>query len=234
MGEELTRRDSIMRTHRYFDFLMAVFVSVLLISNAASSKIVLLGPFTFDGGTILFPITYILGDILTEVYGYARAHKVIWTGFVCTALMALVFAIVGMLPAAPGWDAQKAYMTILGATPRIVLGSLIAYFCGEFSNSYIMAKMKIGTQGRWLWTRTVASTLVAEAVDTMLFVLIAFYGLLPPGLLRSVIVSNYVFKVGFEALATPVTYAIANFLKRAENENHFDYDTDFNPFRLRW
>jgi uncharacterized integral membrane protein (TIGR00697 family) len=211
---------------------MVLFVAVLIISNVASSKILLLGPFTFDGGTILFPISYIFGDILTEVYGYSRSRRVIWSGFFCTALMALVLAIVGMLPPAPGWDHQEAYMTILGITPRIVLGSLIAYFSGEFSNSYILAKMKIWTRGRWLWTRTIASTIVGEGVDTLLFVLIAFYGVLSSSLLISVIISNYVFKVGVEACATPVTYAITNFLKRAENEDYYDYHTDFNPFRL--
>jgi uncharacterized integral membrane protein (TIGR00697 family) len=211
---------------------MAIFVAVLLISNVASSKILRLGPFTFDGGTILFPVSYIFGDILTEVYGYVGSRKVIWTGFACTGLMAVVLAIVGALPAAPGWEAQEAYMVILGITPRIVLGSLVAYFSGEFSNSYIMAKMKIWTRGRWLWTRTIGSTIVGEGVDSLIFVLIAFYGVLPPALLGSVILSNYVFKVSFEALATPLTYAITNFLKRAENEDYYDYHTDFNPFRV--
>jgi uncharacterized integral membrane protein (TIGR00697 family) len=211
---------------------MAVFVAVLLISNVASSKILRLGPFTFDGGTILFPVSYIFGDILTEVYGYVGSRKVIWTGFACTGLMAVVLAIVGTLPAAPGWEAQEAYMAILGITPRIVLGSLVAYFSGEFSNSYIMAKMKIWTRGRWLWTRTIGSTIVGEGVDSLIFVLIAFYGVLPPALLGSVILSNYVFKVSFEALATPLTYAVTNFLKRAENEDYYDYHTDFNPFRV--
>lgn len=220
------------RPYRYFDFVMVLFVAVLIISNVASAKILVLGPFTFDGGTILFPISYIFGDILTEVYGYSRSRRVIWSGFFCTALMALVLAIVGLLPPAPGWDNQEAYMAILGITPRIVLGSLIAYFSGEFSNSYVMAKMKIWTRGQWLWTRTVASTIVGEGVDTLLFVLIAFYGVLPSALLGSVIASNYVFKVSFEALATPATYAITNFLKRAENEDYYDYHTDFNPFRI--
>jgi len=211
---------------------MALFVAVLLISNIASSKFLRLGPFTFDGGTILFPASYIFGDILTEVYGYTRSRKVIWTGFLCTGLMALVLAIVGALPAAPGWEAQEAYMAILGMTPRIVVASLIAYFSGEFSNSYVLARMKIRTAGRWLWTRTIASTIVGEGVDSVLFVLIAFYGVLPLALLGSVIASNYVFKVAVEALATPATYAITSFLKRAENEDYYDYDTDFNPFRV--
>ncbi|MCJ7667487.1 MAG: queuosine precursor transporter [Anaerolineae bacterium] len=218
--------------YRYFDLVMAIFVAVLLISNVASSKILDLGPFTFDGGTILFPISYIFGDILTEVYGYSRSRRVIWIGFGCAALMALVFAIVGALPPAEGWRGQEAYMTILGQTPRIVLGSLIAYFAGEFSNSCTLAKMKVFTHGRWLWTRTIGSTIVGEGVDTLLFVLIAFYGLYNPSLLLSIIISNYLFKTGFEALVTPLTYLVVNNLKRVENEDYYDVDTDFNPFRV--
>jgi uncharacterized integral membrane protein (TIGR00697 family) len=218
--------------YRYFDLIMALFVAVLLISNVASSKIVDLGPFTFDGGTLLFPISYIFGDILTEVYGYRRSRRVIWAGFACAGLMAGVFALVGALPPAEGWEHQEAYEAILGTTPRIVLGSLIAYFAGEFSNSYTLAKMKIWTQGRWLWTRTIGSTLVGEGVDTVLFVTIAFAGTMPWPLFWSIVVSNYVFKVGLEAVMTPVTYQITSFLKRTENEDVYDVDTDFNPFKL--
>jgi len=211
---------------------MALFVAVLLISNVASTKIMRLGPFTFDGGTILFPVSYIFGDILTEVYGYRRSRRVIWTGFFCTGLMAAVLAIVGALPPAKGWENQSAYRTILGQTPRIVLGSLIAYFAGEFSNSYTLAKMKIWTGGRWLWTRTIGSTLVGEGVDTLLFVMIAFAGTMPGALLGSIIISNYVFKVGVEAVMTPVTYRVASFLKRVEHEDVYDVGTDFNPFKI--
>lgn len=220
------------RRHRYFDLIMALFVAVLLISNVASTKIMRLGPFTFDGGTILFPVSYIFGDILTEVYGYRRSRRVIWTGFVCTGLMALVLTIVGALPPAEGWDNQAAYQTILGQTPRIVMGSLIAYFAGEFSNSYTLAKMKIWTGGRWLWTRTIGSTLIGEGVDTLLFVIIAFAGTMPGALLWSIIISNYLFKVGVEAAMTPVTYRVAGFLKRVEQEDVYDIGTDFNPFRV--
>jgi len=218
--------------YRYFDLIMALFVSVLLISNVASSKIVDLGPFTFDGGTLLFPISYIFGDILTEVYGYRRSRRVIWAGFAAAALMAGVLALVGALAPAEGWEHQDAYEAILGMTPRIVLGSLVAYFAGEFSNSYILAKMKIWSQGRWLWTRTIGSTLVGEGVDTLLFVLIAFGGALPWPLLWSILVSNYVFKVGLEAAMTPITYRITGFLKRSENEDVYDIGTDFNPFKI--
>lgn len=221
------------RTYRYFDLVMVSFVAILMISNVASAKIVALGPFTFDGGTILFPLSYIFGDILTEVYGYARSRRVIWAGFGAAALMALVFWLVGIIPPAADWPHQQAYLTILGVTPRIVAGSLIAYFAGEFTNSWVLAKMKVLTRGRWLWSRTIASTLVGEGVDTLLFVMIAFFGALPGELLIAVVVSNYVFKCGVEALFTPVTYRVVNALKRAEREDYYDTHTDFNPFRLK-
>jgi hypothetical protein len=220
------------RDYKYFDLITALFVAVLLISNVASTKIMRLGPFTFDGGTILFPVSYIFGDILTEVYGYRRSRRVIWTGFFCTGLMAAVLAIVGALPPAQGWDNQAAYQAILGQTPRIVLGSLIAYFAGEFSNSYTLAKMKIWTGGRWLWMRTIGSTLVGVGVDTLLFVVVAFAGTMPWALLWSIIISNYVFKVGVEAAMTPVTYRVVSFLKRVEHEDVYDVGTDFNPFKM--
>jgi len=220
------------RAYQFFDLIMALFVAVLIISNIASSKILDLGPFTFDGGTLLFPISYIFGDILTEVYGYKRSRRVIWVGFGSAALAAITLGIVGILPAAQGWEHQEAYMAILGQTPRIVAASLIAYFAGEFSNSYVLAKMKIATNGRWLWTRTIGSTLVGEGVDTLLFVVIAFAGALPTGLLISIIISNYVFKCGIEAAATPLTYRLVRFLKRVEGEDYYDVGTDFNPFKL--
>jgi len=215
---------------KYLSLITASFVTVLLVSNVASSKILVLGPFTFDGGTILFPLSYIFGDILTEVYGFARARRVIWTGFAMMILASLTFIAVGALPSAPDWGGQAAYETILGLTPRIVAASILAYFCGEFLNSFVLAKLKIATAGRWLWLRTISSTLVGEGVDTVLFVVVAFWGVLPPALLATIIVSNYVFKVGIEALFTPVTYWLAGFLKRKEGIDHFDRDTRFNPF----
>lgn len=222
-----------MRKYKYFDIILGIFVAVLLISNVASSKILRLGPFTFDGGTILFPISYIFGDILTEVYGYANSRRVIWTGFFAALLMSVIFIIVGKLPPAPGWNDQDAYQKILGLTPRIVIASLLAYFSGEFSNSYTLAKMKILTRGKWLWTRTIGSTVVGEGVDTMLFVLIAFFGVLPNELLISVIISNYIFKVSFEVIFTPLTYLAVKFLKRGEGIDYYDCGTNFNPFALR-
>jgi queuosine precursor transporter len=218
------------KCYRFYDTIMASFVAVLLISNVASTKIVELGFFTFDGGTLLFPLSYIFGDVLTEVYGYQRSRRVIWVGFVSAVVMSTVFALVGILPAAPGWGHQQAYDAILGTTPRIVCASLIAYLCGEFTNSYTLAKMKIMTQGKWLWTRTIGSTLIGEGVDTLFFVTVAFAGSISWSLWTSVLVSNYLFKCGFEIVATPLTYRVVNHLKRAEGEDYYDYDTDFNPF----
>ena len=219
-----------MRQFKYFDIILGLFVAILLISNMASTKILKLGPFTFDGGTILFPLSYIFGDILTEVYGYKKSRRVIWTGFFAALLMSVVFIIVGKLPAAEDWVNQEAYDKILGLTPRIVIASLIAYFSGEFSNSYTLAKMKIWTKGKWLWTRTIVSTIVGEGIDTILFVIIAFAGVLPMSLLITVVVSNYIFKVGFETVFTPVTYRIVSFLKKKEEVDVYDHDTNFNPF----
>ena len=217
--------------YKYFDIIVGLFVAVLLISNVASTKILELWKFTFDGGTLLFPLSYIFNDVLTEVYGYRQSRRVIWTGFAAAALMSVVFYLVGELRPAPDWTAQDAYMAILGQTPRIVIASLIAYFAGEFSNSYTLAKMKVATQGRWLWMRTIGATIVGEFVDTGLFVMVAFYGVLPTSLLISVTVSNYIFKVGFEVLATPITYRVVNFLKKTEQEDYYDRQTNFNPFK---
>jgi queuosine precursor transporter len=218
--------------YRYLDVITALFVAVVLISNVVSSKILNLGPFTFDGGTILFPLSYIFGDILTEVYGYQRSRRVIWLGFSSALLMSIVFVVVGRLPPAQGWMNQDAYDKILGLTPRIVLASLIAYFLGEFTNSFILARMKVVTKGRWLWTRTIGSTIAGELVDTLFFVFIAFFGILDRRLLTSTIVSNYIFKVGIEVLFTPLTYGIVAFLKRREQEDYYDYTTNFSPFRF--
>ena len=222
-----------MRTYKYLGFITAFFVMILIVSNVASSKILLLGPFTFDGGTILFPISYIFGDVLTEVYGYAKARKVIWIGFFMTILSALVFYIVGALPAAPEWGGQAAYDQILGIVPRIVLGSVVAFVAGEFANSYIMARMKIEMKGKQLWIRTIGSTLVGEALDSCIFVGIAFGGIFSPELLWAVMISNYIFKVGVEVLFTPLTYAVVGALKRSEKEDYYDKKTDFNPFTLK-
>lgn len=224
---------------------MALFVSVLLISNIASSaKIVDWGvrlgplPLAFDAGTLLFPISYIFGDVLTEVYGYRRSRRVIWAGFGASALMAGTLWMVGRLPGEATWASyagQAAYDAILGGVSSggIIVASLVAYFAGEFSNSYVMAKMKILSRGRFLWVRTIGSTLVGEGVDTALFIAIASaFGVFPWEIALTLIITNYIFKVGIEALFTPITYQIVNLLKRVEREDYYDYDTDFNPFKL--
>jgi hypothetical protein len=221
------------RAYRYYDLIVAAFVAVLLISNIASTKILALGPLSFDGGTLLFPVSYIFGDILTEVYGYARGRRVIHAGFVANLGMALFLALVGALPPAEGWTNQSAYEAILGMTPRIVTASLVAYLAGSFSNSWVMARLKVRTKGRWLWLRTISSTLLGEGIDTLLFVTIAFVGVLPNALLTAVFLSNYLFKVGLEVVMTPVTYRVVRGLKRAEGEDFYDYDTDLNPLSTR-
>lgn len=221
-----------MKNYKYLSAISVLFVSVLLISNIASTKIVDLKYFVFDGGTLLFPLSYIFGDIMTEVYGYKRAKGVIWLGFFMALLMSLVFIIVGKLPPAPDWGNQAAYDAILGLTPRIVLASLFAYFLGSFSNSFILAKMKVWTKGRMLWSRTIGSTLVGELIDSSIFILVAFSGILPSSLLFTLIVSNYLFKTAVEILFTPLTYKIVKFLKAKEGEDYYDKDTNFNPFSI--
>ncbi len=231
------------RSYKYFDIIMALFVAVLLISNIASSaKIVDWGvgifgvPLAFDAGTLLFPISYIFGDILTEVYGYQHSRRVIWAGFFSLVLAALFFYIVSILPGESTWQeyaGDDAYQAILGgiSSGGIVIASLAAYWLGEFSNSYILAKMKIATNGRWLWTRTIGSTLIGELVDTLAFVVVASaFGVFPWSLFLTLIVTNYLFKVAIEIGMTPFTYLAVGALKRAENEDYYDRDTNFNPF----
>jgi len=231
------------RPYRYYDLVMALFVTVLLISNLLSSAKIIdlkmsLGPvaLAFDAGTLVFPISYIFGDVLTEVYGYRRSRRVIWAGFGANALMGFFVWFAGILPGEAEWASyagQEAYDAILGGVSGLIVASLIAYFLGEFSNSYVLAKMKVWTNGRFLWTRTIGSTLVGQAVDTTAFMLIATaLGVFPPEILVSLIVTNYILKVGFEAILTPLTYRVVNTLKAVENEDYFDRYTDFNPFKL--
>lgn len=220
------------KSFKYLDIVTAFFVAVLLISNVVASKIVQVGPFSFDGGTFLFPLTYIFGDVLTEVYGFKKARRVIWLGFFANILMALTFIIIGILPAASDWPNQEAYLAILGLTPRIVLASLTAYFLGEYINSVVLSKLKLKTKGKYLWSRTIGSTLVGQMVDTLIFVLIAFYGVFPNELILTMIISNYIFKVGIEVLFTPITYKVVNLLKKKEHEDHFDKNSSYNPLPL--
>ena len=231
------------KSYRFFDVVMVVFVTVLLISNIASSaKIVdlqinLFGfPLAFDAGTILFPLGYIFGDILTEVYGFKRSRRVIWMGFFALALSAAVFWVVSVLPGEALWQeyaGDAAYAAILGgmSSGGIVLGSLAGYWAGEFSNAVVLAKMKVWTEGRHLWMRTIGSTLIGQLVDTGAFVLVATaFGVFPWELFLTLTVTNYLFKVAVEVLFTPVTYGLVNFLKRTENEDVFDRETNFRPF----
>jgi hypothetical protein len=208
-------------------------VAVLLISNIASTKIVLLWKFTFDGGTLLFPLSYIFGDILTEVYGYSKARRVIWAGFAAALLMSIVLLAVNSLPAPPDWPFSQDFQNILGLAPRIVLASLIAYLAGEFSNSFVLAKIKIKTKGKFFSLRAIASTLAGQAVDTAIFVVIAFGGVVSSPLLLAMIVSNYVFKCLIEVAFLPLTSRVVVFLKIKEKIDAFDYHTNFNPFYLK-
>ena len=229
------------RSYRYYDFVMAAFVAVLLCSNLvgpakiAQLDLPLAGAVTFGAGVLFFPISYVFGDILTEVYGYARARRVIWAGFGAVAFASVMSAVVVALPPAPGWNNQAAYEIAFGSTWRIAAASLIAFWCGEFVNSFVLAKMKIATAGRWLWTRTIGSTIVGEGVDSALFYPLAFYGsgLIPNELLPTVMLAQFVAKVLVEVLLTPVTYRVVAFLKRAEQEDYYDVRTDFNPFALK-
>ncbi len=229
------------RQYRYYELVMAAFVVVLICSNligpAKIAQITLpfIGVVTFGAGVLFFPISYVFGDILTEVYGYARARKVIWAGFTGLAFASFMAAVVVALPPAPFWNNQAAYEIAFGSTWRIVLASMCAYFCGEFVNSYVLAKMKILTAGKWLWTRTIGSTIFGEAVDSALFYPLAFYGsgIIPNDKLPLVMLSQFVIKVGVEVVFTPVTYKVVNALKRVELEDYYDRNTDFNPFTLR-
>lgn len=233
------------RRYRYLDLIMAFFVTVLVVSNIASSaKVVDWGfsifgvPMAFDAGTLLFPVSYIFGDILTEVYGYKNSRRVIWAGFACLALSAVVFWVVSLLPGESQWQGyagDAAYLAILGgmSSGGIVLASLAGYWSGEFTNSFVLAKMKILTRGRWLWTRTIGSTIVGELVDTLIFIVVAsLFHVFPWSLFLILTVTNYLFKVGIEALMTPVTYLVVRRLKKSEEEDYFDRETDFNPFKV--
>ncbi len=228
-----TRAEGHPRTFKYYDLMLGAFVTVLLCSDIIGvTKVCSLGGISFGAGVLFFPISYLFGDILTEVYGYARSRRVIWSGFAGLGFAAFMSWGIRVLPPAPDWPHQAAYDTIFGQTPRIVVGSLCAFWAGEFANSFVLAKMKIMTDGRYLWTRTIGSTIAGEAVDTLIFYPVAFFGYWPISLLLKVMMANYVIKVAWEALATPVTYKVVSFLKRAEHEDFYDRGTNFNPFTL--
>ena len=236
-----------MSQQRFFPWVTAIFVTCLIVSNIIAVKLVAFGPLPYVGtlllpaAVIIFPIAYIFGDVLTEVYGYARARQVIWIGFACNLMAVLAIWVGGWLPPAAIWTAQvygtsaaaqEAYEAILGFTPRLLLASFVAYLAGEFLNSYVLARLKLVTGGRHLWVRTIASTLAGQAADSGIFLTIAFLGIVPAGALLGLIVTQWLFKSVYEAVATPLTYLVVNFLKRAENSDYFDRGTNFNPLAL--
>lgn len=229
-----------MRVYKYYDMVMASFITVLICSNvvgaakAAQVTLPVIGDFNFSGGVLFFPISYIFGDVLTEVYGYARARRVVWSGFIALIFASIMSWFVVVIPPAPTWPNQQAYETCFGTTPRIVAASLLGFFAGEFTNSFVLAKMKVWTEGRHLWARTIGSTVAGELVDSLIFYPLAFWGLWGDNkLVIKVMISNYILKTAWEALITPITYRVVNFLKRAENEDYFDRDTNFTPFSIK-
>ena len=223
----------VIKKFKYYDLIMAAFVTVLLCSNIiGAEKVVTIAGFSFGAGILFFPISYFFNDILTEVYGYARSRKVVWAGFGAMGFASFMSWVVVSLPPAQGWIHQSAYEVVFGQTPRIVAASLLAFFSGEFVNSYTLAKMKLFTTGRFLWMRTIGSTIAGEAADSLIFYPVAFYGFWPNDLLITVMITNYVIKVSWEVIATPITYKVIGFLKRKEHEDYYDRDTDFTPFSI--
>lgn len=219
-----------LRQFKYLSTLLTIFVAVLLISNVVGGKLCLIWGFKIGGANLLFPLTYIFGDVFTEVYGYAASRRAIWLGFICSFLLSAMGLIMVALPPHPEWHNQEAYATIFGFVPQMVVASLIAYWCGEFSNSITLAKLKVYTRGKHLWARTISSTVVGQLVDTSVFLTLAFGATLSVGSLVELIVTSYSFKVIYEILATPLTYWVVNGLKRLEGIDAYDFDTNFNPF----
>jgi len=221
------------RVYKYYDLVMVSFVTVLLCSNLIGvGKVCRIAGYTVGAGVFFFPISYIFGDILTEVYGYARTRRVIWAGFAALGFASLMSWAVIALPPAPDWPHQAAYEIVYGQTPRIVAASLAAFWAGDFVNSYVLAKLKLKTEGRFLWLRTIGSTVVGQGVDSLIFYPLAFLGEWPAPLVLAVMTSNFLIKVGVEAVMTPLTYLVVGFLKRAEGEDYYDSGTDFNPFKI--
>jgi len=220
------------RRYKYLDVLTTTFVVILLVSNLVAQKICMIGPLAVSGAVLLFPVTYIFGDVFTEVYGFAASRRAIWLGTFGTALLYAMGVVVISLPGAPGWKNQQAFQIVFGFLPRIQTASLIAFWAGDFANSYTMARMKLLTNGKMLWTRTVGSTVVGQAVDTTLVIILTFAGKYPAMTLINMILTGYGLKVAYEVLATPLTYAVVGALKRAEHSDAFDRNEDFNPFRF--
>lgn len=219
---------------RSFDVVMAAFVAILLLSNViGAAKVATLGGWEFGAGILFFPLGYVIGDVLTEVYGYARARRCIWVGFSAMLFMAFMSWVVVSLPPAPGWTGQAAYESVFGQVPRIVFASIVAFWAGEFVNSYVLARMKVWTQGKHLWSRTIGSTIFGQGVDSLIFYPLAFWGIWPTSQVLTVMVTNWGLKVLWEALLTPVTYVVVNKLKRHEGVDLFDEGTDFTPFKTQ-
>jgi queuosine precursor transporter len=210
----------------------ALFVTCLLTANTMATKLIMIGGVVLTAGIVIFPVSYIVGDVLTEVWGYGAARRVIWLGFACNALMVAALWLGGELPPAPFWKGQEAYETMFGHTPRILVASFLAYLVGEFANAFVLAKLKIATQGRWLWTRTIGSTVVGQALDSAVFVTLAFAGVVPAPALVHIAAAQWIVKVIYEAAATPLTYAAVAWLKSREGLDAYDRHTDFNPVRL--
>ncbi len=216
-----------------FVVVVALFVTALITANITAVKLLGVFGLVLPAGILVFPVSYICGDVLTEVYGYRMARRVIWLGFFCNVLAVAAIYLGGILPAAPFWQDQQAYETILGYTPRLLAASFLAYLIGEFANSYVLAKMKVATNGRWLWSRTIGSTLVGQGLDSLVFVFLAFVGNIPLGAMISAIIAQWLVKSAYEALATPLTYVVVNRLKRTEGVDAYDRDTSFNPLLIR-
>jgi len=232
--EKVRTEMPVTKKFKYYDLIMAAFVTVLICSNViGAEKVVSMWGFTFGAGILFFPISYFFNDVLTEVYGYARSRKVVWAGFAAMIFVSVMSAVVVYLPPSPGWVHQAAYEAVFGVTPRIVLASLTAFFCGEFANSFTLAKMKVFTEGKFLWTRTIGSTIAGEAVDSIIFYPVAFYGFWPNDLIIKVMITNYILKVTWEVIATPVTYKVVAWLKRKEHEDFYDKETNFTPFSIQ-
>jgi queuosine precursor transporter len=214
---------------QWFVVLVAIFITCLITANITAVKLVSILGLILPAGVIVFPISYIVGDVLTEVYGFRMARRVIWLGFICNLIAVLAIWLAGIMPAAPFWKGQEAYDTILGFTPRLLAASFLAYLIGEFANSIVLARMKVATNGRWLWSRTIGSTLVGQGLDSLVFVLVAFFGTIPLVGLIAAIIAQWLFKSIYEAAATPITYLVVNALERREGLDVYDHDTDFNP-----
>jgi uncharacterized integral membrane protein (TIGR00697 family) len=210
----------------------ALFVTCLLTANTMAAKLIVVGGVVLTAGIVIFPVSYVVGDVLTEVWGYAAARRVIWLGFACNALMVAALWLGGELPAAPFWRGQDAYETIFGQTPRLVLASFLAYLVGEFANAFVLARLKIATEGRWLWLRTIGSTVVGQGLDSAVFVTLGFAGIVSAAALAHIVAAQWIVKVLYEAAATPLTYAAVAWLKSREGVDAYDRHTDFNPVRL--